>query len=589
VDLQQSIGNQALQRLIRSRYIQAKLKVNAPGDGFEQEADRVAERVMRMPESQTPRPQDAEEEEESIQTKSFSAQPAGFLVQRKCAECSSGGEPCPKCTEEESLQRKPLAGTIAPVIQRRQNESVEEEERLSLKQSSGPTPESTPTINENIGSLLGGGQPLPAATRSFFEPRFGVDFGGVRAHTHSGAAQIARSVNAKAFTLGQDLVFGEGQYSPETTDGKKLLAHELTHVIQQGGGTQTNQGGQKPTLQKSPDLKIMRAGFESSIQVCHRVLESRDFDVTKGGLRVVFVLEELDKNVVDCKDFPFWVTLTRSKDWWPDDEISTCQAVTGTTSTFTFANLSPATYYLTIWRNFHHPYCCLKGEISVYDEPVSGNSSECELDTDPTVMEVVHGALDIAGFIPVLGAIPDGINAVIYVAEGDWTNAGLSAVAMVPLFGDGAKVVVKGGKEVIEVSGKTAVKMGKQELSERLAKAAAEKAKKEAAEKAAKEAAEKAAKEKAGKETAEEAGEKSKPEKKKGGGKWTCYGRSAVLQIPSALPEHKCPLDGTYVDGPPVSGPTEAAACLAAKHAFNAMMPRGCRPKHLDCRCTKTR
>ena len=76
----------------------------------------------------------------------------------------------------------------------------------------------------------------------------------------------------------------------------------------------------------------------------------------------------------------------------------------------------------------------------------------------------------------------------------------------------------------------------------------------------------------------------SRPKKS---GPWTCYGRSAVLQIPRALPEHVCPLDGQYVDGPSVSGPTEAAACLAAKHAFNAMMPRGCRPKHLACRCTK--
>jgi Domain of unknown function (DUF4157) len=70
-------------------------------------------------------------------------------------------------------------------------------------------------------------------------------------------------------------------------------------------------------------------------------------------------------------------------------------------------------------------------------------------------------------------------------------------------------------------------------------------------------------------------------------GRWTCYGHSAVLQIPSQLPTHVCPLDGQYVDGPSVSGPTEAAACLAAKHAFNAMMPPGCRPKHLACRCSK--
>jgi hypothetical protein len=70
-------------------------------------------------------------------------------------------------------------------------------------------------------------------------------------------------------------------------------------------------------------------------------------------------------------------------------------------------------------------------------------------------------------------------------------------------------------------------------------------------------------------------------------GPWTCYARSAVLLIPNQLPDNKCPLDGQIVDGPSVSGSNEAAACLAAKHAFNAMMPRGCRPKHMQCKCTK--
>ncbi len=76
-----------------------------------------------------------------------------------------------------------------------------------------------------------------------------------------------------------------------------------------------------------------------------------------------------------------------------------------------------------------------------------------------------------------------------------------------------------------------------------------------------------------------------------GGGskKWARHGYSAVLQIPNQLPDHECPYDGQYVSGPTMRASNEAAACLAAKHAFNAMMPRGCRPKHLDCRCSKVR
>src|SRR5207253_648342 len=73
------------------------------------------------------------------------------------------------------------------------------------------------------------------STRSFMEPRFGHDFSQVRVHTDERAAESARSVNALAYTAGQDVVFGGGQYEPGTNEGKKLLAHELTHVVQQHG------------------------------------------------------------------------------------------------------------------------------------------------------------------------------------------------------------------------------------------------------------------------------------------------------------------------------------------------------------------
>lgn len=482
--LQRTIGNQAVQRLLLSRQLQAKLQISEPGDKFEREADQVADRVMRMPEPQPLRQSVDEKEENLIQPKSFSASLASLSVQRKCAECPEDGKPCPKCAAEESLQRKPLTEASSPLSQPQGNQVLEEEERLNLKPANGQASTSALSAPSDIHSSLHGGEPLPAATRSFFEPRFGVDFGSVRVHANSGAAQVARSVNAKAFTLGQDVVFNTGQYVPETTEGKRLLAHELTHVVQQGGGAQAaSHAGQTPSLQKSSDLKIMREGFESTVQICRHQLVSRNVHVKNGGLRVVLILKEQDKSVPNCGDFDFSVTLTKSVDWWPDDEIGTCEARTGGTRSFSFANLSAGTYYLTIRRNSDHPYCCLEGDILVYDEAVSSDSSGCTRDTDPTAMDIVHGALDIAGFIPALGAIPDGINALIYVAEGDWTNAGISAVAMVPLFGDGAKLVTKAGKEMIEVSGKTAVKMGKEEIAAGLK--AARKAEQEAAQKAA--------------------------------------------------------------------------------------------------------
>jgi hypothetical protein len=94
----------------------------------------------------------------------------------------------------------------------------------------------TPNVAANIQSLKGSGQSLPPNQRHFFESRMGQDFSGVRIHTGSKAADTAQMIQAKAFTLGNNIVFNTGQYSHDNQEGKKLLAHELTHVVQQNGG-----------------------------------------------------------------------------------------------------------------------------------------------------------------------------------------------------------------------------------------------------------------------------------------------------------------------------------------------------------------
>lgn len=556
--LQRTIGNQALLQLIAPRLpgpIQAKLNVGAVDDPLEREADDVADRVMRMPDPEV--------------------SGAARQVSRRCAECE----------EEEKLQKTPAGVPRA---------------------ASGDAPA---TVHEVLRTP---GRPLDAATRAYFEPRFGQDFSRVRVHTGTLAEQSARDVNAHAYTVGHNIVLGADRFVPGMHDGRRLIAHELTHVVQQSGagqvraGRNDDAGAPSPILGRSSEKRIMRKGFESTVQICHRELESRHFEVSQGGLRVVLILNELDKDVHDCRDFNFGVTLTRSEDWWPDDEIGTCEASTGGTRSFSFANLTSGTYYLTIWRTFDHPYCCLEGNLLVFDEPASKDSDGCTRDKDPSAMDIVHGALDIAGFIPVLGAVPDGINAGIYALEGDWSNAGLSAVAMVPGWGDGVKLGAIGVKSAIKITEKAAIRLGEEGIAKGLKEVkAASKVEKAALEtteeaakvvKAEKGAAQEVAKAekggaqdaaKAEKEAAENVVKKEEKGGKEKGGKWTCYGWSAVLQIPSALPEHKCPLDGRYIQGPSVSGPSQAAACLAAKHAFNAMMPRGCRPKHLDCRCEK--
>src|SRR5205823_2267360 len=88
-----------------------------------------------------------------------------------------------------------------------------------------------PPVVHNV--LRSPGQALEPGTRAFMEPRFGHDFSQVRVHTDAQAAESARAVNALAYTVGQDVVFGVGQYAPRTLEGKRLLAHELTHMVQQ--------------------------------------------------------------------------------------------------------------------------------------------------------------------------------------------------------------------------------------------------------------------------------------------------------------------------------------------------------------------
>src|SRR5262249_10367847 len=89
-------------------------------------------------------------------------------------------------------------------------------------------------IESGISAIIGGGQPLAESTRSFFEPRFGSDFSNVRVPKDSYGGRLAEALQAKAFTVGNDIIFGAGQFTPETPCRKHLLAHELVHVVQQG-------------------------------------------------------------------------------------------------------------------------------------------------------------------------------------------------------------------------------------------------------------------------------------------------------------------------------------------------------------------
>jgi hypothetical protein len=217
LDLQRVVGNQAVQRLmaegklaVGSNVLQAKLTVGAPGDVYEQEADSVAQQVMTMPDT-VQREAAFDEEVPPLQAKG---------VQREAVFDD----------EEPPLQAKHIQRDLAAFD--------DDDPALQMKSSEGGIPEVTDDIESGIEGSRGSGQAIPDAAREFFEPRFGQDFSSVNIHTGGEADSLNRSLEARAFTTGSDIYFREGEYNPESAGGRELLAHELTHVVQQGGSVQ---------------------------------------------------------------------------------------------------------------------------------------------------------------------------------------------------------------------------------------------------------------------------------------------------------------------------------------------------------------
>ena len=223
--LQGAIGNRAVGRLLAgpgvgSPSIQRTesqaapaLMVGPPSDAFEHEADRVADAVMATPGGDHPARPTRAAGDSPVQRKCASCErelpaqdgSAGIPIRRKCAACED---------ESKTVQRQP-GGAVA-----------------------GPASAVAPPVASRIDGLKAGGQPLPAEERGFFEPRLGADLGHVRVHQGAGADEAARALRAHAFTTGRHVVFASGQYAPGTVAGRKLIAHELAHVLQQRGGVE---------------------------------------------------------------------------------------------------------------------------------------------------------------------------------------------------------------------------------------------------------------------------------------------------------------------------------------------------------------
>jgi hypothetical protein len=230
------LGNQRVAQLIQAKRLtpqgtilglQRKLTVGAADDRYERESNRVADEATRMPENTA-----------------FSGQQSAVselnaLLRMKPGRPFAKG---PARGEEEVLQKRPIA--ISPLVQCRVEE--EEEERVQTTGEPDGDPSLILSWVSSIASLRGAGKPPSESEPTFFEPRFGHVFSQVRLHTDGQAGTLAKTVHGKAFTVGRDVFFKRGESSPGSSEGTGLLAHELTHVIQQKRGPESKGHGHVP-------------------------------------------------------------------------------------------------------------------------------------------------------------------------------------------------------------------------------------------------------------------------------------------------------------------------------------------------------
>jgi hypothetical protein len=558
--------------------LQRKLAIGAVDDPLEHEADRVAEQVMRVP-----------HREVSIAT-------APPQISLKCAACE----------EEEGLQRK-AAGPQA---------------------AAGEVPG---VVREVLGSS---GQPLDARIRTDMEPRFGFDFAGVRIHADRDADRAARAINARAYTSGRHIVFAAREYDMQSPNARRLLAHELTHVIQQARSAipsiqrdtpkETKPTSPPPKKEDAPGRKEALAQVSAIENKWTRVKSiSSGFAETKGwiskGDAVIALIREHTARALDAIDAGD-TELVNDFKYLVDGDLAAYRYVIW--HTFVYQNLarvrsdvdSLVSSFDADRRHFSgraeaeeavrklkgltdglgadsaknlaalitdHPFKIRAGtarEVSTVITSAADNKKRAVLEQEThdiinvqmaaqVILEHTNKFLRNAtkeGFWQAVEAVKEYIEVRNKIIDTDGSpDYDDSPKSDEPEMGSGDKKKKKGGDPKKEEPKKEEQKKEEPKKEE--------------------------PKKDEPKEEQKEADEPKEEKKKKkgGGGKYTCYGWSAVLQIPSALPEHKCPFDGQYKAGPSMSASNEADACLAAKHAFNDMMPRGCRPKHLDCRCSK--
>ncbi|MEN1783513.1 MAG: DUF4157 domain-containing protein [Bacteroidota bacterium] len=242
--------------------VQPKLRINNPNDRFEQEADRIADQVLAF----------------------------------KPEVASSAAHPT------DAIRQRPLAAQISrvPLRAQRQCHKCQEEEEdkvLQTKRFTTKGPKQSQNLGARVQRSRGSGRTMDSTTASYMGSRFGTDFSQVRIHTNGSAVQMNRDINAKAFTVGQDIFFNQGQYRPDTESGKHLLAHELTHTLQQQGvsGDMVQRRVDRVELSCAANqITFVHDGGATTYELtnCNAEVGTYDAVVTEGPNSIDFTLED---------------------------------------------------------------------------------------------------------------------------------------------------------------------------------------------------------------------------------------------------------------------------------------------------------
>ena len=262
-------------------FVQTKLTVGQPGDPYEQEADAMADKVVQrlaQPDAAAQQPLTAHKISPLAQLKSNLNQTNHSTASTHSNTPSPIQLKCDSCEKEEKKETE--EGEVLPMLQRKPIFESNDDGALQMKCAACEQEEKTlqpksasdagsggvdmGQIESSLSSSKGGGSALPDDTRLQMEGAFGADFSGVRVHTGGAAVQMNQDLQAQAFTHGSDVYFNAGKYDTGSTEGKRLLGHELTHVVQQGGGAlqakyiqrqDAGGGGSDADLEEDTDLE----------------------------------------------------------------------------------------------------------------------------------------------------------------------------------------------------------------------------------------------------------------------------------------------------------------------------------------------